>query len=166
MDVFPSLFNVEVPLRRVVLLAWLVASFLHIRQGMQFSIRDLSPVEFVLEAGMLFGYIAALMTIGRGIALVLWLLISVVLTLMALVFSPLVDLEGWSTSIRLLLRYGINLADIVAMFVAFLYYSEVVVQLIAPFGLLFVLFLFVLGWFGGDNSQDKTRNENRARKHA
>ncbi|MBP8047152.1 MAG: hypothetical protein KAY64_00280 [Anaerolineales bacterium] len=56
-----SIFSAQLPLGRIALLAWLTATFLNLKWGIEIAIRDVQPVEFVLQAGFLFGYYIALM---------------------------------------------------------------------------------------------------------
>ncbi len=56
-----SIFSAQLPLGRIALLAWLTATFLNLKWGIEIAIRDVEPVEFVLQAGFLFGYYIALM---------------------------------------------------------------------------------------------------------
>ena len=60
-----SIFSAQLPLGRIALLAWLTATFLNLKWGIEIEIRDVQPVEFVLQAGFLFGYYIALMFIIR-----------------------------------------------------------------------------------------------------
>lgn len=60
-----NLFTSQLPLGRTLLLAWLTATFFYIRWGVSISFKDVTPIEFAIQAGMLFGYYMLLLVAGR-----------------------------------------------------------------------------------------------------
>jgi hypothetical protein len=159
-----SLFSVGLPFGRIIILAWITASILHVQWGITIFVRDVSSVEFILQAGLLFGYFTVLMAIGRLIAfLVLLLIFLVALGKVASTRPPIPGPDPitrlthnplWQSFQRRFGRVLANLADIAAMFTAFLLYSEIVFRALAPIGLVIVLVMFALGRFDETASSD------------
>lgn len=157
-----------------MLLAWLVATLLHIQWGITTVIRDVSPVEVVLQAGLLFGYFTVLMAVGRLIALLLLLVVSLIalrMTAKSLSRSSapgpdpvtvLTQDKAWQAFQHGLGRVLTNLADVAAMFAAFLLCSESILELLAPIGLAIAIALFILGKFDDNNSPSESPSEKRA----
>ena len=56
-----GLLTTQLPLGRIILLAWLTATYLHFQHGIDFTIQNISPIQFALLAGLLFGYYIFLM---------------------------------------------------------------------------------------------------------
>jgi small-conductance mechanosensitive channel len=65
----PNLFSTDVPLGRTLLLAWLTATFFHLHWGTTITFDNVTPVEFALQAGILYGCYILLIVIGRAILL-------------------------------------------------------------------------------------------------
>ena len=149
-----NLFTSELPLPlgRTIFLAWLTASLLHIQWGISVSIRDVSPVEFVLQAGLLFGYFVTFMAAGYIVAVLIMLIVSVIALRIVAKHSldPVITLQQdpiWQKFQTRFARILANLVHVIAMFIAFLFYSESMLSLLAPIGLVIALILFVVGQF-------------------
>ncbi len=160
-----SVFTNQLPLARTVFLAWLTAAFIHVQWGVAIRVSDVSPLDFTLQAGLLFGYFTALMAFGRLLAFLVLMLIS--LLALALTAEAPPPIPGPSSIDRLradplystfLNRGGpvlANVAYIAAMFSAFLLYSASLLRALAPIGLVLALIFFALGGINNTVTRDR-----------
>lgn len=151
-----NIFTSELPLGKTILLAWLTAAFLNVQWGVTISIRDVPPEEFLLEAGLLFGYFITLMSIGRLLAFLVLMLSSLIYLRIIIreaplpLPDPLFTLRHdtlWRTFLRWFGNKLVNFADVAAMFAAFFLYSERMLNRLAPIGLGIALVLYIFGRF-------------------
>jgi hypothetical protein len=154
MDV-PSIVGTQVPLWRSVFLAWLTAALLHVQWGVPISIQEVPPLEFALQAGLLFGCYSTLVAAARlfislpGVAIAQGIAILITSRQPRMPGPSAVDIVRadpmWSRFLHWLGRTLSNLGDVAAMLLAFLLYSNRLLIQLAPIGLTIRLALCVFG---------------------
>ena len=116
------------PVGKTLFLAWIVAALLNIQWGVKIQFSDVTPIEFVLQAGVLFGYFMTLKYAGVLIFFSFDSIFKDRLTssIWAQIFSPL------------------GIIEVITMFLAFIFYSEALSKNLAPIGLFIALIEFTM----------------------
>ncbi len=134
---------------------WLIATIWHFQWGARLPFQDFAAIDFILRAGLLWGYYVCLVIIVGliPITLAVWYRRHAQRKRMLASLGGDTTTSGRRIDETTIEEIVSRLVHVGTLFAAFYFYSEALVSKLAPFGLYVLIVIYIVRW-RSNNTQD------------